>query len=1114
MNSPQSPQTIQNHSGPGDNVAGNKYINQNITSDAIIQQVKNVLQACSHRMFEDAQRLQHVLEEHSNYGQDALDVIKLLKVVVDLHTEKATGNELSIVNDFLRCDVAKQAFYNDLGKSIQLRLIIKDSPETAATYFKKLASPGVYTREVYFEQLADESDIADAFGSENFTLTEQELCGLIRGAIRLGKFHLATEVANSLSKRVKNFNTEVLKLLSELEHFIQSINRKHYLSLSIDEKLVIDEFCRRAANQLSDSKGTDRRTVEIASSLCMYVNGAHDELCDVCWQHIDLIDDCNQQLAIQLRSIFDKSYTGNDKLNQFNQAQRDSHFKRERLKEIFSERAVTPEDAYFVRTFAKKEDIKNWLDSGGDIEHEIPIQKDFSVLELKLELCEESNKQDMQHNVEVFCEVHAAELQTLYQPLLIRFAQKLLNAGLPTCVVDLLRVHIPENRIWLNELVEIYINALEQGKQFAKLDNVLEKIIEVDKQQPFFLRMKAAQLLRLHEYSQAISLLRKSIDINPNSLNTWHFLLHLHRINNSIGTEVNVDLDKIPTSLLASPSDTGHEILKHILTLSTTHFSIVEEALVSWFMMAQAEQAISVSNTYLSLILKPNQAINFSSEVGDCITGVLYTVDDKEVYKLISKDAKSSGCILNAESPLGALLLSMTPNESQMHQMKEITLKQRQPPLVTTAQLAADLREENNDGTDCFGKFSVPEDPEKLIPQMEKRMASLNAYDDEIAHLPEIPIIMKGFVTNKGEPVKGALRHLCSNSTVKLLLANFGVEDPTSFVVDIYSACYLSLIGLVDTLIKKDVKIVMTKETEYCLKTWLKEIQREDYLSIGLNDDGNLTKQTHADISRQTKDLQDGINKILTHGQIVPPNIVDLPPSLSTIEEYVDISVYSSISLSISNDIPWFCFDFLFCQIARAENISTVNAFSLVNNLTEEADLEDKKEALAYHAYTGLPYAVRYKDLVELASSDTESDLAILSELLAKPDDYQSGFASYIDFNVLVATKVIFFAIIDGEFECGLRIHSPRNSGLAEKIFYTCCRNIMQYKTESSETAEYKLASFIYSCFTTFYQFPRGHKIVAILSGMFISSNFLSPEKVNEYITGFVEAETEDHEQT
>jgi hypothetical protein len=578
---------------------------------------------------------------------------------------------------------------------------------------------------------------------------------------------------------------------------------------------------------------------------------------------------------------------------------------------------------------------------------------------------------------------------------------------------------------------------------------------------------------------------------------SWYLLIYLKKksANTSYIKEV---FDRVPDDVFSKPTELGYTLLAEMVVGGS--FTRAESILIRWFIADPEGSSVHFTNVYLNLLTAENvPEYDLSNSMGDCFGGVRYLSDGNEVVKLLVSDAVGGHhALLAASSPLGSLLSEMAVGETSPHNMSDIKLLERLPPYIAIFNIASTLRQAINDGTDSFHSFSLPDDPVEMFRSLEKKILASNSGHNEVNAMPNIPLFMKGFRQHKLFPVKAAFVLLTDKLTVKSPLPEFGETSPEQVVLDVYSVAYFALTGLSQGLLESSIKTVLTTETKRYLEEWLRDLNREDYFTVGVHPGGGLWRRTSDDVQRETGDVQAAVTLIIDRSEVVTPNLVDLPPDILQVEDFVDLSVLSSLRLSITNDIPWLCIDLTFAQLSQTSGYKIVNANQLITLLGEGIPLDERRQGLYLHVSAGLPYPVAFEGLIQLSRSKEANDQYFLAELLRMYPNAFSDTHSAVHFLHLTLGLVLMNSYKNGEMLNELVSASPKSNGYVERIFNACCYVSMQCK--DGHEAERKLAMLIAELFETFQGIESMNKLIRYMASRFVSGHFMSFSAINNHL--------------
>jgi len=688
--------------------------------------------------------------------------------------------------------------------------------------------------------------------------------------------------------------------------------------------------------------------------------------------------------------------------------------------------------------FSESKAIGQWLDNNGKIVGVDEITKDFDHLKLLLKSLPPDDRPNaisridqIKHHVEHIAEKHNERLPFLHPEPLLEITEHLaLYPELAIAAGSLIKPLLPESDLWPSPIVESYLRALLVGQQMATLDSVISTINK-NEWTAVVWEMQSFLFGQQTDYIKAIEAIGKALALHPSSLNAWYNLVYLHRKNGTANDELALILKDIPDEILANVSASTLTLLIEIA--ATGDFARAEKTLLSWFIQNPGASVEHISNFYFCGIHTNLNLDPTPETVGDAVIGVRFKKDDQEFTKLLVQQQRTDHPnLLDIHSNLGQALYNMTVGETKRQGLYDLTLFERLPPYVAIFRISLLLRNEQSDGKDGFCLFSVPVDPEPgEVFDLIQRKLSRGDGIKVILDNPDLPFIFKGKMCYREEPVKAALHHFSTPEPACYFLPNFG-EESTEIILDVYVIAYLAVTGLAQGLEHVETRFIITHETKMVVEEWLKNA----YWSVLPQGDIKLWLPSDDEVTDYFKNIVESMRAIINKAEIIRPSLFNASRFVLSLQEIVDVSVYSSLCLSISNNIPWLCIDEVFAHyLTQQSNYHQANAVKLVNSLGNGLSFEQKKRGLYLQAARTIPFPLTYTDLKSMSLAKDEHAHYFLAKLIyqhpkAFPDT-KTAIAALVELLVPVLAK----AFLDGHILRGLRIHNPSNNGYAERVF-------------------------------------------------------------------------------
>tara|TARA_R110001606_G_scaffold48173_1_gene122478 strand:- start:2257 stop:5526 length:3270 start_codon:yes stop_codon:yes gene_type:complete len=1073
---------IQEHSGPGDNVAGNKYesIIQSVQARDLIGVTETIMRDIRYRDFAKANEKLQVLLGINSLEADVQLLLRALQIkieFIDCVDPLSKSELLRLLNqEALPKDV------REVVTSILIELEFKTAEKLARERYNDLSTNGIYLREVFYENLASEAELKDSFqASKVYNLTEQELTGLVRGAMRVKNFLWALELAQYLNEYFPSTNAETLLFYIEVHFFVNENRGKYLISLSKQEKKNLDRLVEKL--QKSIVTIDDNRLIASLINLLNLTHFSDAKLYRLGKLHLKAIRKMSPKCAEDIENLSD--------------SERVLETPFELTSDSLDLKQFTKLDYALQNKQIKVSTLNNWVEQGGVVLTGDDYINSLFDLYLRATICSSDSKKEIQlldEKAKLFFQQGANNFLQINPYAIVRLCEKFIDLGLPLNAVMYLEPFL-SNEAWVSAVFECYLDALLVSEKF---DLFLSRIVHLEQdEKTASINLREAQVYeRLNKYELSIKSIRAAINISPHSPYSWHLLLRVSRAKGLSKEEIDNIVFEIPEVIFQSFDETKVPLVNEIAVY--VDYNLADRILVDWFVQSPLKVATVLTQIHInSLSARPDVTKNPYTPQ-NCCDGVTYSDGFDTFTRLLVKDVECSHpLLLDVESPLGQTLNAMKKGDTSGY----YTMLERLPSYVAAYRYSLDIRNNGYDGTNGFRMFTIPSNKGEMIPYIEsiiKRFSPADKTIDDTLNKKDIPLIMRGHYTDEGTPIRGALKHLSSSETTKYMkLFNGGEEQFDKVIIDVYTAVYIALTGLAVSIQKLDLEIIFCKYTREILESWVSDIQRDDYMSLGVTEDG-MYRVTSKEIKRDYQDMIKGVKVLLEHSKVEPLEPADTPELLVKIRDLVDNSVYSTFQLSAANKIPLLCIDHLMMGFAHSFGCPAANMNSFVGMAITSLSLNDRKKSIQYNLFFGTPVSILYQDIIELSRSNENSDTYLVFMFMKKYGDNINLTGAPLEYLTDIVKNVTAQAFIEGTILNGGRLINPQYDGYAQHVFNLCCRAAM--KSLDGETAEYKFSMLIFSIFNTASRASRYIKLISYLASEFVEGHFLDIDECNKVL--------------
>lgn len=1066
--------TNQSHTGPGDNVAGDKYeyIVRSIKSRDLLMVAATVMQDICYRDLNKAHEKLNVLN-----GIGALEVdVQLLLKALKLKIELVNASDLPSKNDLLTL-LKSDGLPNDICDvvtSILIDLESRSSKISARERYVDSSFGGVYSKEVFYEYLASEEELKDTYqNAKVYNLSEQELTGLVRGALRVNNFEFAFEIAQCLHEHFCSSNSIALLLYVETCTLCSSNQQLHYISFNNTKKSDVDRLINQLINDISDKK--DSRHIAALANLLNLTNFSDKRLFDLGKSYLDSIKKIAPECSERIELLAGGIVGSKEKIDLANSSLNLEQF------ELL--------DIALNNNEIKVGVLRSWLENGGKVRTDNDYMSSFGNLYLNAWGCSSDNDeiQSLNRKANEFLDIYGEKILQLNPHIIVRLCEKFIDLKLSLLAVKYLEPFLSDE-VWVSPVLYCYLDALFASEKFDLLLSKVSHLSPEDKTPYIYLR-EARVYERLSDYPSSIASTRASILIEPSIPYAWQLLLHVSRANGASQEQLANIAREIPEIMFSSYHESVVPLVNEIATYADINFA--DRVLIDWFAQDPDKSAIALTQIHLNSLCNRPKVTSNPYEPLYCCDGVKYSDGFDSFSRLLIRDITSDHqLLLDIDSPLGQKLNSMQVGET----LDGIKLLERLPPFVAAFRHAADIRHKGNDGTDCFKMFNVPSDEKDFFPYFEKILRHFSPEErrsNEALNNPNLPLMMRAHYTDRGNPLRGAIVNLHSNdATQHMKLFNKGEEHFERVIVDVYTAVYLSMMGFIPSVIDLNCEIVLCRNTKRVLEKWLEDISKDDFMLMGVSDRG-LHKTTSDSFQKEFHVLIEGIKSLLEISKVESLKPSDTPEFLIKIRDVVDETVFSTFQLSFANGIPLLCIDHLMAELVYKSGLRVVNMASIIQSSINSLSLKDRKKSIECSLYLGVPCSIFYNDIITLSRSSELDDTRLVSKFLDKYGDQIIQTDYPLEFLARIAKNVVVIANLDGEI-VRRGATSPRYRGHAVKIFNSCCRLAMN--TNIGQTSEQRLAILIYGIIYLSNQSQELIRLISYLVTEFAKGHFLDVE--------------------
>ncbi len=946
-------------------------------------------------------------------------------------------------------------------------------------------------------------------------LTTTELRGVGEGAIRLNNLQMAENVVKLLLSQDCGPLTRSLQVVVKAGLIQQRFDNRHFWSVTATVYDELMQLAEDTAELLAFEPLPDTRLPLLAASLLLYLHFVSKNLVTECWKKIGLIERVHKNCAAILRFRHDDDSTGLSELSKkLFRAEKDETFRQNCLDNIFSQPSVTSENCAFLARYANPDSLNSWLINGGTVnEEEGELSRELFTIYLQ---CCSKNTNKKHHDVrglksdcQTILSRHNDELLNLNPEFILEFASELIAIQLPNEACNFLKPLLPTGDYWVSPLLRCYLNALLASEKYSTLEEVLHEIPKRFWNRAIW-QIKARLELLAGNYNDAKNALESGKAFGATS----QIIVGLIDVLKKMGKDSEIPEVLIDFSEKILSQEDGYSLRIIVEMFLNGLHDTAERILLGWFVADPQASAKTVTDVFNALILR-DEHLDFSgSAVNTKMVGVKYYDGKTSLTKLIVPPGKERGQhLLSSTSPLGKHFLEIAPGVSFKEGVITYKLEERLPALVAAYHISLYIRDSMNQGDDPFHMFNVPEDPHEFINQLCEIMASDKEHQSQVLEQKLLPIMFKGHHLKPTDPFSAALGMLSECNAPKNPLPNFDSGDlPDIVILDVYALAYIAITGLASGLLTLGIRLCVTSETEKCIRQWQNEREREDGGMMTTLPDGKPLLLTTEDIFRRTEHIAKQILMIFEKIDVLHPQVVDLSPELIELRDGLDISVFSSLRLAISCNIPWLCIDLYMAQAIDSIGCPVVkNCLFMLTKASGLTPICDRKHGLFRHVIEQLPFPITMRDIFELSRDDDSKSIEVLAKLIRQyPNAFQNTEHAAEGMSLMLVRII---SSVWGRFD-GLKTVNDVRFPLHVKMLANACFYVVSYKY-SEKSAEYRIALLIHLMvknIVTTMSFPFfSQQLVSLiceLASGFLQGHLMKIDRVNQQLTALQKIST------
>lgn len=1017
----------------------------------------------------------------------AKKVVKALEVAVAFLSEEDIPPLDDLLSLIKEKDISEDL--QDILFSILMLVSKRVTPPLEVKDLYDRSPQKTYSTLVFIQYSADKAEIEYYWNSISIIPNSLELLALTRGCCRLDEWNRAFEFAEKLIKIEKSDYIQSLYYLAQATDLALKYQGKDFYSLDEDAYGQVVSCAHSIVNKLNNF--SDKHLLLALGNLLAVTQNGIPQLIDSAIKYREKLKDIHPSVYSYIEN-FETSVPLDLKtrLRSINSNSRLSLYTLQTLTHAYHQRL-------YVRMELKNLVLRAKLDSTNDLIFA------FNLILLQAQLISErpddlKAKLNLKDNIKVLESLAFEGSNKLSTGAILEISRHLLALDLAKECCQLLKPRIPEE-IWLSAPTKLFFAALLQSEQTATLSNYLTQI-ENSSWDAYLWGIQARIYIIDGKWSDAKYALEEALSRDSTQPYLWETLIKVtHELT---AEDTNKILDRIPLEIFSVFDDYTFSLLYSISRLIDPHYS--EQVITDKFISNPKLYApyllklhfYSLSDLNRERAIQPN-----NRPLNKVIRSIELQIDNEAEEKLIvdMPAEDTGGAIISIDTEYGDILSQLSVGEETDYGMTRLKVLSEPNYYAVAFRYALELTRVHPSKAFPLKQIKVDVNSKDMFKDLRSQMLEINSLDnnDQILSEKNLPLFMRGRMLERSKPVVAALK-IFSNSKLNhdLRWISGDVSEIDAFITDIYGLLYLALCRYDIAFKRKNIKILITKETFSCINEWLKDVERDDYFTLGIAEEG-LVRTLSDDIQRQTSSIRTGLRGLLQLATVENVPIQDTPQDLLDIRDSLDLSTYSTMKYALFTGSPYFIMDSLFHELLKTldNNFLSIDPVSFLSSLVDEIPVDSKINSFHDHLNMDFPVFITYKDIEDLAASDDPKNIWLSSKILHR---YSKSFDSF-ETASLVSKRTLIQPLISTYLDksfFGINYDWPVIDGNISMLFNSCCQVIID--TCDGRTAEERLVDFTQSLICAPRLPKRYISLVYLLTNRFISGHFLDIEYMNK----------------